>query len=179
MKAEEHRITPLYTKKQIRVAVNRLARQISRDYAGKNPLIIGILKGSFVFLSDLTRKLDFPLEIDFIRLSSYGKRQSSSGKVKVLQTIGAKIKNRDVLVIEDIIDSGITLSYLIEYLQQKKPASLRLVCLLDKPARRQSEVKIDYCGLTVPDKFVVGYGLDWDEKYRNLPDVCCVEKLDA
>jgi hypoxanthine phosphoribosyltransferase len=138
-------------------------------------LIIGILKGSFVFIADLVRELNFPLEIDFIRLSSYEHGQTSTGKVKVLQKIAAKIKGRDVLIVEDIIDSGVTLSFLIDYLQKKKPASLKLCCLLDKPARRRTPVTINYTGLIVPDKFLVGYGLDWDEKYRNLPNICCVE----
>jgi len=169
------RLTCLYNKKQIRTAVRRLAAEITRDYRRKNPLVIGILKGSFVFLSDLVRELDFPLEIEFIRLSSYGHRQTSNGKVKILQTVGAKIKGREVLVVEDIIDSGVTLHFLLEYLRKKQPASLRLCCLLDKPSRRKAAVKIDYTGLTVPDKFLVGYGLDWDEKYRNLPDICYVE----
>ena len=166
----------LYRRKEIKVAVKRLAKKIARNYKGKNPLIIGILKGSFIFISDLVRELDFPLEIDFIRLSSYGRQQHNTGKVKVLQTISTRIKGRDVLIVEDIIDSGITLSFLLEYLQKKQPASLKLCCLLDKPAGRRIPVKIDYTGLTVPDKFVVGYGLDWDEKYRNLPDICSVEE---
>jgi hypoxanthine phosphoribosyltransferase len=172
----EPKLPILYSKKEIAAAVKKLAAEIARDYKSKNPLVIGILKGSFVFLADLSRKLDFPLEIEFIRLSSYGHGQQSSGKVKVLQNIDGKIKDRDVLVIEDIIDSGVTLSFLLDYLQKKQPASLKLCCLLDKPARRRVPVKIDYTGIVVPDKFLVGYGLDWDEKYRNLPDICYVEE---
>jgi len=169
------RLTRLHNKKEIRATVKRLAKEITRDYKHKNPLIIGILKGSFIFIADLVRELNFPLEIDFIRLSSYESGQTSTEKVKVLQKIAAKIKGRDVLIVEDIIDSGVTLSFLIDYLLKKKPASLKLCCLLDKPARRQTPVTINYTGLTVPDKFLVGYGLDWDEKYRNLPNICCVE----
>ncbi len=172
----ETKLTALYHRKEIKAAVKRLANEIANDYKDKNPLIIGILKGSFIFISDLVRELDFPLEIDFIRLSSYGHRQHSAGKVKVLQTVSARIKGRDVLIVEDIIDSGMTLSFLLEYLQKKQPASLKLCCLLDKPAGRRIPVKIDYTGLTAPDKFIVGYGLDWDEKYRNLPDICSIEE---
>jgi len=167
----------LHTRREIHTAVKRLAAKITRDYRHQNPLLIGILKGSFVFTADLIRELDFPLEIDFIRLSSYGHQQTSAGKVTVSQTVSARIKGRNVLVVEDIIDSGVTLSFLLDYLQKKRPASLRLCCLLDKPSRRKVPVKIDYTGFTVPDKFLVGYGLDWDEKYRNLPDICYVETI--
>jgi len=169
------RLTKLYDNKEIKSTVRQIAKDITRDYKGKNPLIIGILKGSFIFIADLVRELRFPLEIEFIRLSSYGRGQTSSGKVKVLQKIAAKIKGRDVLIVEDIIDSGVTLNFLIDYILKKQPSSLKLCCLLDKVARRRIPVTIDYVGLIVPDKFLVGYGLDWDEKYRNLPDICCVE----
>jgi hypoxanthine phosphoribosyltransferase len=160
----------------IESAVKRLALEITRDYRDKNPLLLGILKGSFVFMADLVRKLDFPLEVEFVRLSSYGSGQQTSGKVKVVQGLRLPVQGRHVLVVEDIVDTGITLAFLLEYLKKKKPASLRLCALTDKPSRRRVPVQIDYIGLTVPDKFLVGYGLDSDEKYRNLPDICVLEE---
>ena len=161
----------LVSRKEIAEAVNRLACEIERDYQGKQPLVIGVLKGSFVFMADLIRQLNLPLELDFIRLASYGAGKESSGKVKVVQWPQIPIGSRDVLVIEDIVDTGITSSFLLDYLGKKKPASLKLCALTDKPSRRRVTVRIDYVGLTVPDKFIVGYGLDCDEKYRNLPDI--------
>jgi hypoxanthine phosphoribosyltransferase len=166
----------LIPRAEIAAIVRRLAAEITRDYRDKNPILLGILKGSFIFLADLARKLDFPLEIEFIRLSSYGSGQQSSGSVKVTQGLRLNISGQHVLVIEDIVDTGITLAFLLGYLKKKKPASVRLCALLDKPSRRRVPVKIDYQGLTVPDKFLVGYGLDFDEKYRNLPDICALEK---
>ena len=156
--------------------VERLAAEIRRDYQGKHPLLIGILKGSFMFMADLIRFLDFPLEVEFIRLSSYGGSKESSGRIKVVQGLRSPIKVRDVLVIEDIVDTGLTISFLLDYLRKRKPVSLRLCALTDKPARRQAPVTIDYLGTTVPDKFLVGYGLDWDEEFRNLPDICVLEE---
>ncbi len=166
----------LFTKKEIKATVGRLAAEISRDYRGKNPLLIGILKGSFLFLADLIRHLDFPLEVDFIRLSSYGKGKETLGKVKVVQGIKSSIQGREVLIIEDIVDTGLTTAFLIDYLRKKKPASLKLCTLTDKPSRRQVPVTIDYLGLTAPNKFLVGYGLDCDEKFRNLPEVYYLEE---
>ncbi|MDO9334556.1 MAG: hypoxanthine phosphoribosyltransferase [Dehalococcoidales bacterium] len=167
----------LYTREQIEATVKRLAGEITRDYADKNPLLVGILKGSFMFMADLIRQLDFPLEIEFVRVSSYGKKKQSSGKITVVQGIRTHVKNRHVLVVEDIIDSGLSVNYVLESLRNKKSASLKACCLLDKPARRQVTVPIDYTGLTVPDKFLVGYGLDWAEQYRNLPDICYLEDV--
>ncbi len=165
----------LFSREEIEATVKRLAGEIRRDYHDKHPLLIGILKGSFVFLADLIRRLDFPLEVEFIRVSSYGQSANSSGKVKVVQGLRAKAKGRHVLVIEDIVDTGITISFLMAYLARKKPASLKLCALTDKPSRRQIPVTIDYLGFTVPNKFIVGYGIDWDEKFRYLPDICFVE----
>jgi hypoxanthine phosphoribosyltransferase len=165
----------LYTRQQIETTIEGLAIDIKRDYADKNPLLIGILKGSFMFMADLVRHLDFPLEIEFVRVSSYGNNRQSAGKIAVVQGIRTPIKDRHVLVVEDIIDSGLSVNYVIESLHHKKPASLKVCCLLDKPARRQVDVPIDYTGLIVPDKFLVGYGLDYAEKYRNLPDICYLE----
>jgi hypoxanthine phosphoribosyltransferase len=160
---------------EIASAVERLASAIARDYREKNPLLLGILKGSFVFMADLMRQLDFPLEVDFIRLSSYGSGQQTKGKVKVVQGLRLAVRGRHVLVVEDIVDTGITVAFLLEYLKKKKPASLRLCALTDKPSRRRVPIQIDYLGLTVPDKFIVGYGIDCDEKHRNLPDICTLE----
>ncbi len=165
----------LFPRADIKAAVKRLATDITRDYKDKNPLIIGVLKGSFVFTADLIRALDFPLEVEFIRCSSYGGGKESSGKVNMVRGLRTQVKNRHVLVVEDIIDTGLTLSLLMDYLKKKRPASLQLCALIDKPSRRLVPVKIDYLGMTVPDKFIVGYGIDCDEKYRNLPDICYLE----
>lgn len=161
----------LISHEEIAEAVNRLACEIERDYRGKQPLLIGVLKGSFVFMADLIRQLDLPLELDFVRLASYGAGRESSGKARVVRRPQMQINNRDVLVVEDIVDTGITTSFLLDYLKKKKPASLKLCALADKPSRRRVTVPIDYLGFTVPNKFVVGYGLDCDEKYRSLPDI--------
>ena len=165
----------LFTKEEIEATVNKLAAEIRRDYKDKSPLLVGILKGSFMFMADLIRLLDFPLEVDFIRLSSYGGGRETSGRIKVVQGLRSEVKGRDVLVIEDIVDTGLTIAFLLDYLRKKKPASLKLCALTDKPSRRQVPVIIDYLGFTVPDKFIVGYGLDCDEKFRNLPDICVLE----
>jgi len=165
----------LLSHEQIEAAVKKLAAEIRQEYQDKYPLLICVLKGSFVFMADLIRHLDFPLEVEFIRLSSYGRGRESSGKIKVVQGLRSEVKGRDVLVVEDIVDTGLTTGFLLDYLRQKKPASLRLCALTDKPSRRQVPVTIDYLGFTVPDKFLVGYGLDLDEKFRNLPDIYVLE----
>jgi hypoxanthine phosphoribosyltransferase len=169
------RLRVLIPRAEIESAVNRLASEITGDYREKNPLLLGILKGSFVFMADLMRRLDFPLEVDFIRLSSYGSGQQTQGRVKVVQGLSLSVRGRHVLVVEDIVDTGITVAFLLEYLKKKKPASLRLCALTDKPSRRRVPVTIDYPGFTVPDKFIVGYGIDFNEKYRNLHDICYLE----
>jgi len=160
---------------EIAEAVDRLAREIKRDYQDKQPLLIGVLKGSFVFMADLIRQLDLPLELDFVGISSYGAARESSGKVKIAQEVQSPVKGRDVLVIEDIVDTGITISFLLHYLKKKRPASLKLCALTDKPSRRMIPVQIDYRGFTVPNKFVVGYGLDFNQRFRNLPDIYALE----
>lgn len=160
---------------QIRDVVDRLAEEIRRDYKQKTPVLVGILKGSFVFMADLIRALDIPLEVDFVILSSYGSGTESSDKIKVIHGLESSIEGKDVLIIEDIIDSGLTLSLFLEELRRRKPASLRLCVLVDKVARRKLNVPIDYIGVQVQDEFVVGYGIDYDEQYRYLPDLYVVE----
>jgi hypoxanthine phosphoribosyltransferase len=174
--SSQAKLQVLLSRAELQSTVDKLAAAITRDYHDKNPLLLGILKGVFVFMSDLVRRLDFPLEIEFVRLCSYGSGRETSGSVKMVQDLELNIEGRHVLVVEDIIDTGITLAFLLDYLKKKKPASLKLCALSDKPARRRVPVKIDYLGLTVPDKFLVGYGLDCDEKYRNLPDICVLEE---
>jgi len=165
----------LITQGEIRQTVAKLASEVRRDYQGKQPLLIGILKGSFVFMADLVRELGLPVEIDFVKLSSYGSGTETSGKVKIVQGLKAPIKDRDVLVVEDIVDSGLTVSFLMKYLQKKKPASLKLCALTDKPSRHKAPLAIDYLGFTVPNKFIIGYGIDWNEKFRHLSDICYLD----
>ena len=165
----------IVTRQEIDNTVRRLASEIKRDYQGKNPLLLGILKGSFVLMADLVRYLDFPLEVDFVRLSSYHRGPVSSGEIKMVSGLRTVLKERDVLVVEDIIDTGLTTSFLLDYLRRRKPSSVRLCALADKPSRRRVPVAIDYLGFAVPDKFIVGYGIDCAEQYRNLPDICYVE----
>jgi len=165
----------LYSRQEIAATVKKLAAEVTQDYRDKNPLVIGILKGAFIFMADLVRLLEFPLEVEFIRLSSYGRGRSTPGDLKVLQGIRTPIKGRYVLVVEDIVDTGQSLAFLMDYLGKKNPASLKVCVLTDKPSRRRVPVTIDYLGFTVPDKFIVGYGMDWDEKFRNLPYIGHVE----
>lgn len=159
----------LLTKEQIAARVQELGRQIASDYRGKTPVLICILKGAMHFMSDLTRAIDIPLKVDFMAISSYGAGTTSSGVVRILKDLDHPVEGEHVLVVEDIVDSGLTLHYLLEILRSRKPASLRVVTLLDKPGRRQVDVAPDYNGFEIPDEFVVGYGLDYNEKYRNLP----------
>ena len=165
----------LFRRQEVQDTVSRLAAEIRKDYRDGHPLLIGILKGSFMFMADLIRQLDFPLEVEFISLSSYGRGRESSGKIKVVQGLRSQIRGRHVLVVEDIVDTGLTTAFLMDYLRKKRPASVKLCALTDKPSRHQIPVVIDYLGFTVPDKFIVGYGIDWDEKFRNLPDICFLE----
>ena len=152
-----------------------MATDIRRDYLGRDLLLISILKGSFVFTADLIRRLDLPLEVHFVQLSSYGGRMESAGKVHLVQPLHCAIMGRHILVVEDIVDTGFTVSFIMEYLARERPASLKLCALANKPFRRVVPVTIDYLGFTLPDKFIVGYGIDWDEKFRNLPDICALE----
>jgi hypoxanthine phosphoribosyltransferase len=166
----------LISRQKIAASVKKLAEAIQADYDGKNPLLVGILKGSFIFMADLVRQIDTPLEVDFIRLASYGSGTQSSGQITLVHEMPSRITDRHVLVVEDIIDTGLTTSFLLEYLRQKGPASLKLCALSDKPSRRKTPVQIDYLGFTVPDMFIVGYGIDWNEKYRNLPAIYVPEE---
>jgi hypoxanthine phosphoribosyltransferase len=165
----------LISKRKIAVTIKRLADEIRQDYKDKNPLLVGILKGSFIFMSDLVRQLDIPLEIDFIRLSSYGSGTQSSGQITLIHELPSRIQDRHVLVVEDIVDTGLTTTFLYNYIRQKGPASIKLCSLTDKPSRRKVPINIDYLGFSVPNRFIVGYGIDFDEKYRNLPDIRVME----
>jgi hypoxanthine phosphoribosyltransferase len=149
--------------------VAELGAQLTSDYVGRDPVLVSVLKGSLMFLADLMRAMEIPLSIDLMEVSSYGAGTETSGQVRILKDLSMSIEGRDVIVVEDIIDTGLTLNYLLRYLADKGPASIRIVCLLDKPARRLAEIPIDYRGFTIPDRFVIGYGLDYDEHYRNLP----------
>ena len=153
----------------------RLDARVNADYAGHDLLVVCILKGAVAVFADLLRRLTIPCSIDFMAISSYGSSTKSSGVVRILKDLDHGIEGKDVLIVEDIVDSGVTLSRLLVMLKEREPASLRLVTLLDKPARRQAHVDIDYCGFQVPDAFLVGYGLDYAEKYRNLPDLCILK----
>ena len=159
----------LFTEEELKQRVKEIARRIDADYAGKEPLLISVLRGSFVFMADLVREITLPCTVDFMAVSSYGGGTTSSGQVKIVKDLSESIEGRDVLVVEDILDSGNTLSYLLKLLEARHPASIRLCTLLDKPERRTKPVAVQYTGFTIPDEFVVGYGLDYDEKYRNLP----------
>jgi hypoxanthine phosphoribosyltransferase len=173
-----HKAQPrvLFSRQQIEATVVRLAREINRDYQGKRPLLVGVLKGSCILLSDLMRQLSIPVEIEFVALASYGKSTESSGRVKVVKGLSnVLVRDRDIIIVEDIMDTGLSLSRLLNYLKRKKPASVKICVLLDKPSRRKVEVKVDYAGLVVPDGFIVGYGLDWNEQFRQLPDICVLE----
>jgi hypoxanthine phosphoribosyltransferase len=173
--ASELKLSVLYSRREIAVIVKRLAREIERDYKDKNPILIGILKGSFIFMADLIRQMDFPLEVEFVRFSSYGSGTESSGKIEAVQGLVRDVKGRHVIIVDDIIDSGLTVKYMLDILKEKKAASVKVCALSSKPSRRKTGVDINYLGFIVPDKFLVGYGLDCDEKYRNLPDICYIE----
>ena len=169
MGMDEHIAEVLYSEEDLKQIVRRMGAEISRDYAGKNLFLVCVLKGSFVFMSDLARAIDIPCTIDFLSVSSYGSGTSSSGEVQLIKDLTCPLGDKDLLVVEDILDSGVTLSFLLEMLSARHPRSIRLCTLLDKPARRKVDIKANYVGAEVEDKFIVGYGLDYAEKYRNLP----------
>ncbi len=161
----------LFTEEKIAEIVQNIGRQISEDYKGKNLFMVSVLKGSLPFMADLMRQITIPCTIDFLSVSSYGKGTKTSGEVRILKDIDSSLEGKDLLVVEDILDSGVTLSYLLKMLSARNPASIRLCTFLDKPERRRVDIHADYVGASVPDEFIVGYGLDYAEKYRNLPYV--------
>lgn len=166
----------LISEEQLSKRVKELGAEISRDYRGKNLMLIGVLKGSVVFMADLIRQIDTYCTMDFMAVSSYGGSTQSSGVVRILKDLDASIEGTDVLIVEDIIDTGYTLKYLLKNLKSRKPADVKICCLLDKPDRRNVQLDIDYTGFVIPDEFVIGYGLDYAEKYRNLPFIGVLKK---
>lgn len=159
----------LFSEQQLADKVAELGARISADYEGKNPLVVSVLKGSYVFMADLTRQISIPCNVDFMAVSSYGTGTKTTGEVQIIKDIGSKIDGRHLIIVEDILDSGVTLSFLMKILKARGAASIRLCTLLSKPERRKVDVPVDYLGFEIPDAFVVGYGLDYAEKYRNLP----------
>jgi hypoxanthine phosphoribosyltransferase len=170
--AGQEKLKVLIRRAAIQKRVREVALQITRDFAAQRVHLIGVLKGACIFLSDLVREINLETSIDFIAVSSYGKNKESSGQVRLLKDLDSSIEGLNVIVVEDILDTGITLTYLLRVLEQRKPKSLRIAALLDKPSRRIKQVKADYIGFQIPNDFVVGYGLDYSERYRNLKDVC-------
>ena len=165
----------LIPRHEIRRKVKELAGQISSDYAGKEPILIGILNGVVFFFAELVMSLSIPSKIDFIRASSYGSGKASSGTIKLVKDVEIPVKDQDLIVVEDIVDTGLTLNNLVRNLRSREPASVKICALIDKIERREKEVKIDYCGFKVQEGFLVGYGLDYAERYRYLPDICVIE----
>ena len=161
----------LITKEQLDSRIREIAAELDKEYAGRNPLMVCILKGAVMFFSDLTRAMTIPLAIDFMAISSYGAGTRSSGEVKMIKDLDGKIEGRDLIIVEDIMDSGYTLSYLKKALSSRMPNSIKICCLLDKPSRREVPIEPDYVCFEVENQFVVGYGLDYDQKYRNLPEI--------
>ena len=165
----------LISEEEIAARVRELGKEISEHYQGKTVHFVCVLKGAFTFLADLSRAMEIPVTLDFLAVSSYGKGQTSSGEVQLTKDLDMSLAGRDVIVIEDIADTGLTLNYLLTILRSRQPASLKVAAFLSKPSRRQIDVKVDYIGFEVPDRFVVGYGLDHDQRYRELPYVAVVE----
>jgi len=168
-------LTLLFSKEEIAETVARLAQEISADYADKSLVLIGVLKGAFVFLADLVRHLTIPAQIEFIRIASYGSKKESSGEIIVTKEVETPLEGKDVLVIEDIVDTGLSLQFLIDHLRSKNPASVKVCALVDKRSRREVAVQVDYTGLTMDDGFIVGYGIDFNEQYRALPEIFVVD----
>ncbi len=166
----------LVTEEEIREKVKELGERITNDYKGKNLMLVGILKGAVMFLSDLARHIKIPVLIDFMAVSSYGTSSESTGVVRIIKDLETSIEDYDVLIVEDIIDTGLTLSYLTDNLRKRNAKSVKIVTLLDKPERRKVDVPVDYVGFTIPDEFVIGYGIDYAEKYRNLPFVASLKE---
>ena len=169
---------PIVTQEQMRTRIKELGKQIMTDYADKNLILVGILKGAYAFYADLCRAIRIPLRVDFLVVSSYGSAAKSGGKVKIVSDLTEDIKGRDVLLVEDIVDSGLTVQYLIRQLSERKPRSIRVCALLSKPDRRTVNVPLHYVGFEIPNKYVVGYGLDYQQKYRNLPYLAVLDQVD-
>lgn len=169
------KIKELFSEEEINARIRQIGEQISRDYAGKEVHLICVLKGGSFFMCELAKRITVPVFLDFMSVSSYGGETTSSGVVRIVKDLDAPLKGKNVIVVEDIVDTGRTLSYLLNMLKGREPESLRLCTLLDKPERRVVEVDVDYTGFIIPDKFIVGYGLDYDQKYRNLPFIGTVE----
>ena len=166
----------MISKEQIQAKLEQLGKIISNDYRDKQDiLMVGVLKGAVIFMSDLVRYIDIPVHLDFMAVSSYGTSTESSGVVRILKDLDKSVEGKNIIIVEDIIDSGLTLSYLSDILRSRKPASLKICTLLDKPSRRKANITVDYLGFEIPDYFVVGYGLDYAGKYRNLPDICILK----
>ncbi len=161
----------LYTEEDLRRRIRELGAQIAADYAGRTPMLVSVLRGSYIFMADLTRAIDLDLTVDFMAVSSYGAGTVSSGQVEIKKDLSDSIEDRDLIIVEDILDSGNTLYYLMDVLRARRPASIRICALMDKPERRTKPISADYVGFTIPDAFIVGYGLDYAERYRNLPYV--------
>ncbi len=168
-------INVIISEEEIQKRVSEIADRISKDYNGEDISFICILKGGIMFMVDLAKKINSNIEFDFMEVSSYGNNMSSSGNIKINKDLQNPIEGKNIIIVEDIIDSGRTLNYLCRYLKEKKPASIKICTLLDKPERRVFDIKVDYTGFTIPDKFIVGYGLDYAERYRNLPYIAVIE----
>ncbi len=168
---------PVVTQEQMRVRIKELGKQISEDYMGKDLILVGVLKGAYAFYADLARAIRLPMRVDFIVVRSYGAGSKTSGKVKLVSDLTEEIKGRDVLLVEDIVDSGLTASYLLKTLTRRGPRSLRICTLLSKPDRRQVHPPVDYVGFNIPNQYVVGYGLDYRQKYRNLPYLVALDQV--
>jgi hypoxanthine phosphoribosyltransferase len=166
----------LFSEEQIQEKVNEIGKQITEEYKDKEVVLIGVLKGANVFMGDLMRQIDLPVTIDFMAVSSYGLSTESSGVVKILKDLDQSIEDKHIIIIEDIIDTGLTLHYLCDNLISRKPKSLKICTLLDKPERRKVELKVDYKGFDIPDEFIIGYGIDYAEKYRNLPFIAALKR---
>ena len=168
---------PIVTQEQMRSRIRELGKQISADYVGKDLVLVGVLKGAYAFFADLARAIRIPVRIDFIIVTSYGTQVKTSGKVKLMTELTEKIRDRDVLLVEDIVDSGLTVQYLTKALAKQKPRSIKVCTLLSKPERRVVDVQLQYIGFKIPNQYVVGYGLDYQQKYRNLPYLAVLDQL--
>jgi hypoxanthine phosphoribosyltransferase len=169
---------PIVTQEQMRTRIREMGRQISADYAGRDLVLVGILKGAYAFYADLARAIRIPIRVDFLVVTSYGSGAKTSGKVKLVTELTENIKGKDVLLVEDIVDSGLTVQHLVKSLARKKPRSIRVCTLLSKPDRRVVDVHVEYVGFKIPNRYVVGYGLDYQQKYRNLPYLAVLDQMD-